>query len=90
MPPNQIEGNVASFEGVPSAEAILLMVNLDTLSANILRTLGELKQQGREVAPQVHQKLKKSLKVKEFLQVSIPEEVPVAPLSSTADPQDSA
>jgi hypothetical protein len=80
MPPNTIEGPVASFEGVPSAEAVLLIVNLNTLSANILVNLAELKQQARDVAPDIHNKLKSALKVKQFPQVVLPDEPP-APLT---------
>jgi hypothetical protein len=79
MPPNQIEGDVASFEGTPSAEALLIIVNLNTLSANILRNLAELKEQARQVAPEVHEKLKASLKVKQFPLVTIPADLPPAP-----------
>jgi hypothetical protein len=73
MPPNQIRGQVASFEGTLSAQAAILIVRLTTLSDSILRSICELKEQARKVAPEVHRKLKASLKVKKFLLVTVPE-----------------
>jgi hypothetical protein len=46
--------------------------NVNTLTESVLSSLEELKEQGRRAAPELHKKLKVSLKVKKFLVVSLP------------------
>lgn len=73
MPPNRFEGNVASFEGEPSPQARMLLIRLTTLTDNVLRNIGELKEQARKAAPELHDKLKTSFKVDRFPQITLPE-----------------
>jgi hypothetical protein len=72
MPPNQVQGAVASFAGTPSPQAMILMARLTTLSDNIVQNVEELKEQARGAAPELHRKLKASLKVKRFPQITLP------------------
>jgi hypothetical protein len=72
MPPNNFEGNVASFEGRPSPKARMLLIRLTTLTDNVLRNIDELKVQARKVAPDFHEKMKSSLNVKKFPQIALP------------------
>ena len=76
MPPNSFDGQVASFEGVPSPRARILLIRLGTLTGSVLQTLEELKRQARQAAPDLHEKLKASLKVKNFLRIELPAEPP--------------
>ena len=72
MPPNQIVDNVASFAGTPPPKALIILANLDTLSASILKHVEELKTQAMEFAPVFHAALKKNLRVKKFPQIVLP------------------
>jgi hypothetical protein len=73
MPPNQMQGNVAVFAGVPPPQAGPAIANLDMLSADVLEQLERLKAQARETAPVFHDKMKKFLKVKTFPQLVLPD-----------------
>jgi len=79
IPPQEIRGNVASFEGELSPDVALLIINLNSLSASVMKSLDELKTQARSAAPQVHAKLKASLKVKVFPKVTVPAETAADP-----------
>jgi hypothetical protein len=78
MPPTRFDGNVASFEGEPSPKARMLLIRLDTLTDSILKNIEELKDQAIKSAPEVHRKLKASLKVKRFPLITVPENAPEA------------
>jgi hypothetical protein len=79
MPPNQIDGRVVSFEGVPSPEARMLLINLDTLSQSVLHSLNELKSDAISIGPALHRHLKKTLKVKSFPSIALPNASPSEP-----------
>jgi hypothetical protein len=75
MPPQQVQGNVASFEGVLTPEAGMLIGRLNTLSDGIIASLKDMKEQARDVAPKFHRELKAALKVKTFPLVTLPDEL---------------
>jgi hypothetical protein len=72
IPPQQVQGNVAAFEGVLSPEAAMLFTTLTMLSENILRSLEELKQQARDVVPSIRTMLVETLRVKRFPTITLP------------------
>ncbi len=72
MPPNQVVNNVALYAGTPPPKALIILANLDTLSASILNAVEGLKKQAMEFAPAFHAALKKNLRVKKFPQIVLP------------------
>ena len=76
MPPQQMQGNVASYDGPPPPEALAVIANLDMLADDVLEMLDQMKSRARDVVPAFNHKLKSSLKLKTFPQIVLPDETP--------------